>query len=340
MSQGPGEGDEPPRGSREAEDSRAPGAPFEHARDRMEHAREHARDQFEQAREQFDATNEKIKERTGRDLILAILTGLVLGGAVLASLIFIKVFFLGFALIGAGVGVLELVRAFQSAGKRIDLVPQLVAVPLILLPAYFLDASLHWVALFVALIVIIVWRLIAQMAAHDGRLASDVLDDVLSSAFIAVYVPMLASLALALLREDHGEYWILAFLIAVIVADTGAYAAGLAFGRHSMAPRISPNKTWEGFAGAALVSLVAGALLAQFMLGLPWWAGLVFGAVILLTATIGDLGESMLKRDLGIKDMSSWIPGHGGVLDRLDSILLSAGAAFALYHLLTPLGAL
>jgi phosphatidate cytidylyltransferase len=104
-----------------------------------------------------------------------------------------------------------------------------------------------------------------------------------------------------------------------------------------MAPRISPKKTWEGFAGAAAAALVAGLLLGLFMLHIPWWAGLLFGIVILLTATAGDLGESMIKRDLGIKDMSSWLPGHGGVLDRLDSILLSIVAALAMYYLLAPL---
>ena len=131
----------------------------------------------------------------------------------------------------------------------------------------------------------------------------------------------------------------LAFIIIAVVSDTGAYAAGLAFGRHPMAPRISPKKTWEGFAGAALAALVAGVLLALFMLGLPWWTGLVIGAVILGTATAGDLGESMIKRDLGIKDMSSWLPGHGGVLDRLDSILPSVVGALALFYLFSPLAA-
>ncbi|KXZ57850.1 Phosphatidate cytidylyltransferase [Microbacterium laevaniformans] len=126
-------------------------------------------------------------------------------------------------------------------------------------------------------------------------------------------------------------------LIAVVATDTGAYASGLAFGSHPMAPRISPKKTWEGFAGGALATLIASVLWALFVLGIPWWAGVVFGLLILGCATVGDLGESMIKRDLGIKDMSSWLPGHGGVLDRLDSILPSAAAALALYFLFSPL---
>ena len=131
----------------------------------------------------------------------------------------------------------------------------------------------------------------------------------------------------------------LAFIAIVIASDTGAYATGLTFGKHPMAPLISPKKTWEGFAGAALAALIAGLLLGLFMLGIPWWAGLITGVVILLAATTGDLAESMIKRDLGIKDMSSWIPGHGGVLDRLDSVLPSGLAALILYYLLSPLAA-
>lgn len=307
------------------------------ARERMEQARGHARDQIGQAREQFDQANERIKERTGRDLFLAIGTAIVLGAVVLCSLIFVKALFVVVAVLGAGVGVVELVRALQRAGRRADLVPQLIAVPLILLPAYFLDPWVHWTALFLSIALIAIWRALVQMASGEPRTPAEVVGDILTGGFIAIYVPFLASLALALLREDQGEFWIIAFIVVVIAADTGAYASGLMFGRHKMAPRISPNKTWEGFAGAAVVSLVAGALLAQFLLALPWWSGLFIGAVILATATIGDLGESMVKRDLGIKDMSDWIPGHGGVLDRLDSILLSAAAAFGLYYALHPL---
>ncbi len=134
-----------------------------------------------------------------------------------------------------------------------------------------------------------------------------------------------------LVGQDGGEWWTLAFLIVVIAADTGAYASGLAFGKHPMAPVISPKKTWEGFAGAAVATTVAGVLLGLFMLDQPWWFGLIFGVAILLSATLGDLAESLIKRDIGIKDMSSWLPGHGGFLDRLDSILPSAAVAFVFY---------
>ena len=127
----------------------------------------------------------------------------------------------------------------------------------------------------------------------------------------------------------------LAFIVLVIAVDTGAYVSGLSFGRHPMAPTISPKKTWEGFAGAAAASVIAGVLLSLFMIHQSWWFGVVFGIATLLSATLGDLAESLIKRDLGIKDMSSWLPGHGGFLDRLDSILPSAAVAYALYLLVT-----
>jgi phosphatidate cytidylyltransferase len=303
-----------------------------------------ARDEFEHqvahAKEQFEETNERIKARTGRDLLAAITVGVVAGGSVLVALLVAKWLVAVVAVVIAGLGVHELWRALRDSGRRIDLAPQLVAVVLILAAGYFADLWLHWVALFVAMAFIVVWRLLVQMSAQDGRGHREVLSDVVVGMLVPLYVPFLISLALVLLREDEGQWWILSFLVVAVVSDTAAYASGLAFGKHPMAPRISPKKTWEGFAGAALGAVVAGALLAQFLLGIPWWAGLIFGAVILCTATVGDLGESMIKRDLGIKDMSSALPGHGGVLDRLDSVLPSAVAALALYHLLSPLGAL
>ena len=301
----------------------------------------HARAEFEtqvaHARAEFEEANERIKARTGRDLILATLIGVAAGAVLIGSLIFVKQLFVLFALAAVLLGVFEFARALVAAGRKIDLVPQLIAGGIIVVSGYFLELWLHWVVVFVAIAFVVVWRLLAQMTARDGRTYGAVLGDVLIGGFIQLYVPFLASLCVVLLAQDGGEWWVLAFIAVVVAADTGAYAAGIMFGKHPMAPRISPKKTWEGFAGAVVAVIIAGVLLGMFMLGLSWWAGIVIGVVILGTATAGDLGESMIKRDLGIKDMSSWLPGHGGVLDRLDSILPSAAAALALYYLFTPL---
>jgi phosphatidate cytidylyltransferase len=300
-----------------------------------------ARSEFEsqvaQAKADFEVANERIKERTGRDLLLAILIGLAIGLALLGSLLFVKWLFLVFALAAVLLSIFEFSRALVASGRRVDLVPQLIAGALVVGTAYFVTPWLQWVILFVALAFVVVWRLVAQMAAKDGRIYADVVRDVVVGVFLQLYVPFLASLCIVLLRQENGEWWVLAFIIVVVATDTGAYAAGISFGKHPMAPRISPKKTWEGFAGGVLGAVVAGLLLAQFMLHLPLWCGAVLGLAVLLSATVGDLGESMLKRDLGIKDMSSWLPGHGGVLDRLDSILLSTVPALALYYLLSPL---
>lgn len=307
---------------------------------RIRAARSEFESQVAHARAEFEEANARITQRTGRNLLLAIVIGLAIGAAVMASLLFYKWIFLLFAIAAIILGTFELTRALQASGRRIDLVPQLIAGTLLLVSGYFATLWLHWVATISAVAVVVVWRLLGQMFRRDGRTYGAVLSDVLISSFVQLYVPVLASLALVLLSQDRGEWWVLAFIIVTVVADTGAYASGLTFGRsgrHLMAPRVSPKKTWEGFAGSAVAALAAGVVLAIYMLELPWWAGLIFGAVILGTATAGDLGESMIKRDLGIKDMSSWLPGHGGVLDRLDSILPSATAALALYYFLTPL---
>lgn len=293
--------------------------------------------QVAQAKAEFEEANERIKERTGRDLILATVIGVAIGAVVLGSLIFVKWAFLPLALAAVLLAIFEFSRALIASGRRVDIVPQLIAGAVIVGSAYFVTAWLHWVILFVALAFVVVWRLVAQMTSRDGRTYATVLGDVLIAGFVQLYVAFLGSLCIVLLSKDGGEWWVLAFIIIAVAADTGAYAAGLTFGKHPMAPRISPKKTWEGFAGAAAAAVLAGVLVGIFMLGLDWWMGVVLGILILGTATAGDLGESMIKRDLGIKDMSSWLPGHGGVLDRLDSILPSTVAALALYYLFTPL---
>ena len=307
--------------------------------DRLTSARGDFENRVDRAREQIDATNERIKNRTGRDLFAAIGVGVLAGAAVVGSLLFVKWVFAILAIAIAGLGVFELTRALQARGRRIDLVPQLFAAAIIISAAFWFHSAVHWTALFLSLAFIVVWRVVAQMSGSDGRVYASIFTDIIVGCFVPIYVPFLASSALVLLRHENGEFWILSFLLVVVVADTGAYASGLAFGRHKMAPRISPGKTWEGVAGGAAVSLIAGALAGQFLLGIPWWAGAIFAAPLVISSVLGDLGESMIKRDLGIKDMSSWLPGHGGVLDRLDSILPSAVVALAMFQLLSPLGA-
>lgn len=305
----------------------------------MRAARSEFESQIERARVEFEEANERLNARSGRNLIVATLIGLAIGVVVLGSLLFWKWAFIAFAVPLCLLGVIEFTRALQAAGRRVDLVAQLSAGVLVLAAA-FVGYLTQWLVLFAAVVLVIVWRLLAQMAAADGRRYGDVVSDVFSSALVQLYVVFHGSLALVILRQDHGELWVLAVLVVAVSVDTGAYASGVSFGRHPMAPRISPNKTWEGFAGAVVVSLLAGGLLAVFMLQIPLWAGLVFGLAILVSATVGDLGESLIKRDLGIKDMSSFLPGHGGVLDRLDSILPSMVPGLALYILLTPLSTL
>lgn len=286
---------------------------------------------FDEARAHLDATNERIKARTGRNLILAILIGLALGLIMLFSLIVVKEIFMVFAGVIVVFASYEFVSALRISGRRVPPIPAVVAAVAVVPASFYWGAAGQWLVVLLGAVFVIAWRLAEQGAIKYRTPRSAVLPDLGAAVLVQTYVTFLASFAVVLVGQDGGEWWTLAFLILVIAADTGAYASGLLFGKHPMAPVISPKKTWEGFAGGAVATITAGVLLGIFMLGQPWWFGLIFGVAILLSATLGDLAESLIKRDLGIKDMSSWLPGHGGFLDRLDSILPSAAVAFVLY---------
>jgi phosphatidate cytidylyltransferase len=124
----------------------------------------------------------------------------------------------------------------------------------------------------------------------------------------------------------------------VVMSDTGGYVAGVLFGKHPMAPKISPKKSWEGVAGSLLFATVAGICMAILVLHVPFWVGIILSVGLVAVGSCGDLIESMIKRDLGIKDMSSFLPGHGGVMDRLDSLLVAAPVAWLTMYLLVPGG--
>jgi phosphatidate cytidylyltransferase len=292
----------------------------------------------EEARAQFDATNEKINARTGRNLFAAIGIGLALGGLFLVSLLVVKWLFMILAAALIGLTVFELASALRFAGRDVPRVASTVLAVATVPAAFFLGVDGLWLAVLVAVVLISLWRLGEQFRPSHRTGVAALAGDVGAGALVQVYVTFLAGFYVVLVGRDGGEWWTLASIIVVVVTDIGAYASGLAFGRHKLAPTISPGKTWEGFAGSIVAAVVAGVLVAWLMLGQAWWLGIIMGVLLALVGTMGDLTESLLKRDLGVKDISTWLPGHGGFLDRLDSILPSAAVAYVIYLVVTSVG--
>jgi phosphatidate cytidylyltransferase len=284
---------------------------------------------------QVRATNDKINARTGRPLLMAILVGLVLGGSLLVSLLVVKELYMLFAAVLIGFVTFELASALRFAGRDVPRFAAIVAGLAVIPAAFYWGAAGHWLVTLAGVAFVSLWRIGELLRPSHRTTAKALLKDLGAGALIQSYVGFLAGFTVLLTAQDGGQWWTLAFLIVVVCVDTGAYAAGVAFGRHKIAPVISPGKTWEGFAGSVAAALLAGILLAIFMLQQPWWVGVILALSMVLTATVGDFAESLIKRDLGIKDISTWLPGHGGFLDRLDSSLLSGAVAWALFLIFT-----
>ncbi|CAN5506323.1 hypothetical protein BH10ACT6_BH10ACT6_00320 [soil metagenome] len=285
----------------------------------------------QEARAQFDATQEKIRARTGRNLLAAIGIGVVLGAMFIVSVIFKWPFIIfGAGLIGFAV--FELATALRQAGRDVPRVVSTVVALAVVPLAFFFHVQGLWLGTIGAVLIVTLWRL-AELAFRPSHRtgAKAVFLDLGAGALIQVYVTFMAGFYLVLTGSDGGEWWTLASIVIVVMTDIGAYAAGLRFGRHKMAPNISPGKTWEGFVGSIVVAIVSGILLAVLMLDQQWWLGVIMGALLAVVGTAGDLMESLIKRDIGVKDISTWLPGHGGFLDRLDSILPSAAVAYAIF---------
>ncbi|ROQ41398.1 phosphatidate cytidylyltransferase [Frondihabitans sp. PhB188] len=298
---------------------------------RAHSARHEIEDQLRAQRARLEASNAKLTERTGRNLPAAIGIGVGLGGSVLVSLILVKALFMVVAAVLILFMVIELTNAVRVAGRNVPRVPSVLTALAVVPAAYYWRAEGQWLVLLGGILFISLWR-VAEIAVPSRKATgADLVRDLGTGAFVQIYTTFLGSFLVLLTAQDGGQWWALGTLIIVISVDTGAYAAGLNFGKHKMAPRISPKKTWEGFAGSAAAAMIAGVLIALFMIHEAWWLGVLMGAVLTLTATVGDLTESLIKRDLGIKDISTWLPGHGGFLDRLDSTLPSAVVAYALY---------
>ncbi len=267
--------------------------------------------------------------RAGRDLPVAIGVGVALGAVVLLTLYLVKPAFLAFVAIVVGIGMWELVRSLDARSLRAPLIPLEVGLACILALAYTNGREAMTVAMMLTAVAIVVWR-VAEGA--DGMLA-----DIGAGLLVLVYVAFLAGFAALMLAPGDGARRVTAFIATVVASDVGGYAAGVLFGRHLMSPTVSPKKSWEGLVGSAIACVICGAVLfaTLFPRG-HWWQGAVFGLALVATATVGDLGESMIKRDLGIKDMGTLLPGHGGLMDRLDSMLPSAPVAWLLLAAFVP----
>ncbi|RZS34683.1 phosphatidate cytidylyltransferase [Herbihabitans rhizosphaerae] len=269
------------------------------------------------------------RPRAGRNLPAAIGVGLLLGGAIIVALLTVRHIFVGIVAAAVAVSTVELVGAVRrAAGIQVTLWPILVGGQAIVWLAWPFGVDGVLPAFVVTVLVCLMWRMIG---GADGYLR-----DVAVSIFTAAYVPLFAAFAAMLVIPEDGAARVFCFMIAVVASDTGGYTAGVLFGQHKMAPAISPKKTWEGFGGSLLAGCVAGALTVSLMLDGRAWHGVVFGAALVITATVGDLVESLIKRDLGIKDMGNLLPGHGGLMDRMDSLLPSAVVSWLLLTAFVP----
>lgn len=273
--------------------------------------------------------------RAGRNLPAAVASAVVLLTAIVASLAFWKTAFMLIVAAAVVVAVWELHRGMRARDIDLPEVPVMVGGVVMVVVAYFFGAPALVTATGVASLAVMLWLLRRGVEGYVKNATAAV--------FTLIYVPFLGSFVGLLLAEggswdfprfDDGVKAVLTFILVTIASDIGGYAAGVLFGRHPMAPVISPKKSWEGFAGSALACVLTGWALVVYLLDGDWWVGVVLGLIAVVMATLGDLCESVMKRDLGIKDMSQIIPGHGGLMDRLDSLLATAAPIWLWLHYL------
>jgi phosphatidate cytidylyltransferase len=268
------------------------------------------------------------KSRAGRNLPAAIGVGLGLAAIIVPSLFVYRASFAFIVGVIVLYGCYELSRALGTVGIQLSIAPLMAGSVAILIATWQRGTSGLVLGVLITLVAILVWRV------ADG--AHGYTRDATASGLALLYVPSLAAFAVLLVHPSDGAARVLAFAVTVVCSDTGGYASGVLFGKHPLAPVVSKAKTWEGFAGSIAFCTVAGIAIMTLTFHEAWWKGLLFGLAIAATATVGDLGESMIKRDLDIKDMGHLLPGHGGVMDRLDSMLPCAAVAYLVLSAFAP----
>lgn len=268
--------------------------------------------------------------RAGRDLRAAIGVGLLLGGVVIGTLVVDARAFLAVVVVAVTYGAWELRRALVTKGISVPLVPLVLGSVGMLTSAYLRGAEALVLTFGLTVVGLLVWR-VADGLAGAAR-------DLGASCLIAFYPVFLGGFASMMLAAPDGRQRIIVFVLVTVFSDIGGYAVGVKLGKHPMAPSLSPKKSWEGFAGSVATCAVVGAVALPLLLDGAWWAGALLGALAAAAATLGDLIESSIKRDLGIKDMGTLLPGHGGLMDRLDSLVVVAPVAWVLLLTFVPLG--
>ncbi|GCE77900.1 phosphatidate cytidylyltransferase [Cellulomonas biazotea] len=267
--------------------------------------------------------------RPGRDLPVAVVVGVTLLVLVVASLFVRKEAFGVVAIVAICAALWELAQAFTRRNIHLPLLPLLVGAVGTLVSAYLAGPEALFVAFMLTVGGVVVWRVL------DGS-GEAALRDASAGAFAAAYLPFLGGFAMLMLAEPDGPARVLLFILLVVASDTGGYTVGVLLGRHPLAPSVSPNKTWEGLLGSVVLACVVGVVGVQVAFGGEPLVGVFLGLATVVTASLGDLAESMLKRDLELKDMGRLVPGHGGILDRLDSLLLTAPAVYLILAVLQP----
>jgi phosphatidate cytidylyltransferase len=267
--------------------------------------------------------------RPGRDLPVAIVVGVAMLVAVVASLFIRKEAFAVVAVLAVCAGLWELAQAFTRRAIHLPLLPLLVGAIGILVSAYTAGPEALFVAFMLTVGGVVVWRVL------DGS-GQPALRDATAGAFAAAYLPFLGGFVMLMLAEPDGASRVMLFILLCVASDVGGYTVGVLLGRHPMAPSVSPKKTWEGLAGSIVLACVVGVVGVQVAFDGEPLVGVFLGLATVVTATLGDLAESMLKRDLELKDMGRLVPGHGGLLDRLDSLVLTAPAVYVVLTVLQP----